>query len=416
MSNFRSLVLALHRHWDVVEHLVRLTRESPAFEREQALAVIRAHMADTETVEHERVLQQLLTVDVLQWLPRTNNLQINALVLEFVRGLTKEHELGLSEVLRARIEAVKDATTRLAESLDNGDRDMRRQSANRLSELFRQIAQQLTQDQDAILGLAEEAKSATDSLPINRRYQKVLDAYDRYVEPMNEMMDTGINGAFYRHLEQAEQVLDRAVARLEIEGALYSHQRAMRQVAYQAKALRSQGRQAVKTCTETLLPLREELRQHSVLASAVSLLLGEVRTKGLTRSLKRGSPPFWQRERATRLALGSEVLTIMSEARNFEPNRVAFPSEDESAAVAIELELVDESTLHRELEQAIPVNDLLGWLHDRYGHVSDATLLRLYNGIVASDQWQVTAAPAATSLDLKEVRVRFHPHRINRHD
>ena len=53
------------------------------------------------------MLRQMVASELLQPLPRGSALQIHPLVLEFVRGLTREHELGLSEVLKARVEAIK---------------------------------------------------------------------------------------------------------------------------------------------------------------------------------------------------------------------------------------------------------------------------------------------------------------------
>ena len=78
-----------------------------------------------------------------------------------------------------------------------------RTAAARLSELLRQISHQFDQDRHAILELAEQAKSGDSGMPLARRYRRVLDAYDQYVEPMNQMMDTGASGTFYRYLESA---------------------------------------------------------------------------------------------------------------------------------------------------------------------------------------------------------------------
>ena len=409
MVNPRSLVYALHKHWDVIEHLVRLTRDAPAFDRDQVLAVVLRHHPDGDG---DAVLQSLVTADVLQMQPRSRDIQLNLLVLEFVRGLAQEHELGLSEVLRARVDAIKDATFVLAETVDSGDRERRRQSAGRLSELFRQILQQIEQDQRAILRLADESKGAVDSMPVQRRYQHVLEAFDRYIQPMTEMMDTGIDGAFHRHLEEAERVLDRAGERLAVEGALYSQQRAIRQVSYQAKTLRSQGRIVLKQCTETLLPLREEIRQHNALSASISLLLGEVRKKSLRRVLRETQLPYWQRERPWRIVLGSEVLEIMVQALRFEPVQVQFP-DDGGATHGDAVEVVDEAAIRDHLEAALPVPDVLRWLHRHYGEYSDATLLRLYNDLVHAGVRSATVLPVPQTLALHTVRVTFHPHGIS---
>lgn len=409
MANPRSLIWALHKYWDVVEHLVRLARETLDFDRDQIRAVVCQHLSDTDSNAQQIVLQNLVSSEVLHTLPRSDTLMINQLVTEFVRGLTKEHELGLSSVLRARVDAIKEATAALAEALNKGDRDQRRQSSGQLAELFRQIAQQLEQDQDAILKLAEESKSLPDNMPLQRRYKRVLNAYDKYVQPMIEMMDTSIDGVFYRHLEQAERVLDQAVERLMIEGALYNQQRSMRQVSYQAKALRSQGREVLTRCSDILLPLREEVRRHSSLSSSINLMLGEVRKRGLHSVFKDQQLPYWQRDRKSRIGLGNEVLTIMAEAMDFEPQHIPFP-EESSSSISTIVEPVNAKAIRSHLVQSQPVDDVLRWLHQHYGHYSDATLLRLYNSLVYGEDWSMVPVSDETELNLKEVRVNYYPH------
>ena len=51
------------------------------------------------------------------------------------------------------------------------------------------------------------------------------------------------------------------------------------------------GREVLKQCSDTLLPLREEIRQHNTLSGAISGLLGQIRKRGLTATLRsRGLP------------------------------------------------------------------------------------------------------------------------------
>ncbi|MBF0256906.1 MAG: hypothetical protein HQL47_10725, partial [Gammaproteobacteria bacterium] len=260
MANPKSLVFYLHRHWDSIAALARASREFPSFHEEQLLALLAQHYPEQSAEEQAGILRALGNADILQLLPRSGGLQLNPLVLEFVRGLTREHELGLSSVLQARVEAIRSATAQLRQGLSAGDIDLLLGSAARLSELFRQIGQQLDQDRHAIMELAERAKAADSAMPIARRYRAVLEAYDQYVEPMNQMMDSGLSGTFYPYLEAAEQALDQANEQLNVQGALYSHRLQLRQVAYQAKELRRLGRVVAQQCADTLLPLREEIR------------------------------------------------------------------------------------------------------------------------------------------------------------
>ncbi len=416
MAAPKSLVGQLHRHWEAIETLCRRAREQPAFEREQALAAIRRHLpADAPESEAFAALRSLCAADILIPLSRSEDLQINPLVLEFVRGLTREHALGLSEVLKARVEAVREATARLEEGMEENDSARMREAAAALAELFRKIGMQLDQDRHAILELAERAKAADASMPLARRYRTVLEAYDRYVEPMNEMMDSGLGGSFYPHLEAAERALDAAVERLSTRGALYTHRLQLRQVAYQAKELRRLGRIVARQCADTLLPLREELRRNSRLTAAVSELLGRVRKRGLRRALPARTQatrlPLWRIERRVRLPLGGAVREYMAAALRYVPREQPFPEEIQSAADALP-PAVDEQALHAALRAALPVPDLMRWLRAQYPALPDARLLQLYHEVVNDERWQASLQPQRTHTELQRVRVFYHPHAI----
>jgi hypothetical protein len=413
MPSPRSLTYALYSHWDVIEQLVLLGREFPAFEQDQVIAVIGGLALQKGREDCEATLRQLVSSDLLQLMPRGTALQVHPMVLEFVRGLTREHELGLSAVLKARIEAIKSASSRLTEGLQAKDSDQLRQAATQLSELFRQISQQLDQDRHAILELAERAKSKDANLPINRRYSEVLTAYDEYVAPMAEMMDSGPSGTFYRHLEAAEHALDNALETLTIQGSLYTQRMAMRQVAFQAKELRRLGREVLKHCSDTLLPLREDIRQHNALASAISTILSQVRKRGLSAALSASELPLWRRDMPRRVTVGNEVLAIMVEALSFQPASLSFPGDEEAHSFKVPLDLIDETALLQDLTQALPVTDLLAWLHERYPLFGDTTVLRLYHGLIERPDWVVKPADSTDRLPLNTVRVTHYPHALS---
>ncbi|MGS3152946.1 hypothetical protein ACB268_19540 [Aeromonas sanarellii] len=415
MGNPKSLIFQLYKSWDVVEPLVRASREWPAFNEETVLRLIgKSHHASNNDPEAAEILRSLCSNDVLQWLERTNTLQVNPLVQEFVLGLLREHELGLSAVLKARIEAIKLATAQIYEGIAPLNPDHLRQGSVKLANLLRQISQQLDQDRHAILELAEQAKSTDAAMPIVQRYSSVLEAYDQYVEPMNQMMDTGLGGNFYPYLEQAEQALDRAVEAMIIQGGLYTHQLQLRQVAYQAKELQRLGRVVAQHCAATLLPLREELREHNGLSAAISKLLGRVRKRGLSRGLALRSEasvlPVWRPGRPRRASVSFEIRELMANALAYTPVQIIFPE-----AVPFDsspLQPVDEAQLKQRLQESLPVDNLLIWLQLHYPDQSDATLLRLYHELVREPLWQANLVQESTTTDLQQVLVSYHPYRI----
>lgn len=411
MANPRSLVFALYSHWPVVEWLVQRTREIPAFEAEQVLALISKVDPSMPRDARENVLRALINTEILRVLPRDELLQFNPLVLEFVRGLNREHELGLSAVLQARVQGIRDATERLNEAIEGNDLDLLRQSAVQLTELFRQIAQQLDQDRHAILEIAEKAKSTEAHVPAERRYRQVLQAYDDYIEPMAEMMDSGPSGSFYRLLEDAERQIDYCQEKLAVQGALYTLRMLVRQTGFQVKELRRLGREVLKQCSDTLLPLREELRRHNSLSAAVSQLLGQVRKRGLSRAFRQPDFPVWRAERPRRVTVGDEVLTIMAEAMAYEPVSQTFPDEAPAESVA-ELQFVDGVELRERLAASGPVPSLLDWLRTNYAYLDDATVLRLYHELVREPEWEFQQDDLKRSTDLNLLRVTHYPHGI----
>lgn len=416
MATPRSLVFALYTHWDTVEVLVRLSREFAVLSHDQTLSCIAKVAPQLDAEGQGAALRAMVNADILQTSARSSDLQINAYVLDFVRGLTREHELGLAAVLQARVAAIREATQGLNGGMQGADMDQVRSAANKLAELFRQISLQLDQDRHALLELAEDAKSADASMPIAQRYRRVLEAYDQYVEPMNQMMDTGPQGTFYRYLEDAERALDLAFEQLSVQGGLYSHRLQLRQVAHQAKELRRFGRLIAQQCADTVLPLREEMRQHNALTSAVSLLLGQVRKRGLRRTLSRHTAitalPVWRNERGFRLQLGDEVRAVMAAAQQYQPQSVAFPQDDQGDAHPL-LEYVDETAIREHLKRSLPVDNLLGWLHTHHGYLQDATLLRLFHDLQHESSWHIEAREQPEKTTLQTIRVLHHPHRVN---
>ncbi|WP_217511034.1 hypothetical protein [Vibrio metschnikovii] len=405
----KSLIYQLHRHWEVAEQLTRLSREFPAFELRILEQVINQYK--NKETDSNAVLASLINADILQPISRSSDYQLNTLVMDFVRGLTQEHELGLSAVLKARVEAIKNATSQVLKGLEESDNDLLRAGANQLSELTRKIAQQLIQDKQAIFDIAEVAKSADTNVPIERRYREVLEVYDEYVEPMNEMMDSGLGGSFYPLLEKAEEALDKAVDTLAIRGSLYQQRLAMRQIAYQVKDLRYQGRIIAQQCADTLLPLRDEARLHNQLSAVISKQISQVRKKGLARGLNTIDLPIWKTSRTSKIQIGNEVRQLMAEFLDFEPSSILFPDE-ESLPDNFLVNWIDEERLRKQLIEALPVENLMTWLSENYGDLPDTELLRLYHELVRDSQWQSLLGQSSCTTVLSRVTVTYHPHQI----
>ena len=411
MINPRSLIRALDKHWDAIERIVLLGRDQISYERNDVLALlgkIYMHESDEQRVDR---LQHLANAELLIEMSHSNTLQLNENVRQFVGSLLHEHELGLSEILKARIIDIKTSLEELRQAVQDRDMAVLQRGAVRIDNQLRQILQQLDQDTHAIQDIAERAKAADERMPLARRYREVLEAYDRYVLPMTELMDPGAGGSFYPLLEEAEQVLEALSRQLVIQGGLYSHQRLLRQVGSRVRELRHTGRILLTQCIVTLMPLREDVRRHNQLSAAIGQLLGEVRKKGLRRIFPQQSLPVWRKERPVSVAIGPELLTLMEQVRHYQPKAVEFP-ELMAEDTQIQLERVDEDAIRKHFYQSLPLPDLMRWLADHYGDYQDVTLLRLYHKLIRLPDISATPDKEETRIALKQVAIRLHSHAL----
>ncbi|RIZ65887.1 MAG: hypothetical protein D0531_07350 [Methylococcales bacterium] len=411
MINPRSLVRALEKHWDVIERIIHLGRDHIAYERDDVLVLLRKiylHESAEQCVER---LQQMVNSELLIQMSHSNTLQLNESVRQFVGSLLHEHELGLSDILKARIIDIKVGLDQLHQAMQNRDMAALQQGAVRIDTQLRQILQQLDQDTHAIQDIAERAKGADERMQLSSRYREVLDAYDRYVLPMTELMDTGAGGSFYPLLEEAERVLATLAQQLMTQGGLYSHQRLLRQIGFRVKELRQAGLVALKQCTNTLMPLREEVRRHNHLSAAIGQLLGDVRKKGMRKTFLQQSLPIWRKERLISVAIGPELLTLMEQVRHYQSKAVEFP-EMIADDTQIQLELIDEEAIRQHFYQSLPLADLMGWLADHYSEYQDITLLRLYHSFIRLPDINATPDLHETRITLKKVAIRHHSHAL----
>jgi hypothetical protein len=411
MINPRSLIRALDKHWDAIERIVLLGRDQITHERNDILALLGKVYVHESAEQHVDRLQHLVNAELLIEMSHSNTLQLNENVRQFVGSLLHEHELGLSDILKARIVDIKTGLEQLHQAVQDRDMAALQRGAVRIDNQLRQIMQQLDQDIHAIQDIAERAKAADERMPLARRYREVLEAYDRYVLPMTELMDTGAGGSFYPLLEEAERVLGALVQQLAIQGVLYSHQRLLRQIGFRVKELRQTGLIALKQCTNILMPLREEVRRHNQLSAAIGQLLGEVRKKGLRRTFPQQSLPVWRKERPVSVAIGPELLTLMEQVRHYQPKAVEFP-ELMTEDTRIQLERVDEDAIRKHLYQSLPLADLMRWLTEHYGHYQDVTLLRLYHTLIRLPDISAIPAQEETRIALKQVAIRLHSHAL----
>ena len=411
MIDPRRVLRALAEHWNLLEPLCERF-DAGTLSLNELRAQLAAELADHEPVAITALLDSWIRLDILVPVAKSpNRFELNAQIHDFLAYLRQEHRLGLCLEIEAYLRHLERLAGYIQDAfLSRDGHDLARQ-LRLLDMRVRDVLKKLANDEQALVAVAERAKTSDRQIPLRQRYAEVLATWDEYVEPMAAMMDSGADGSFYPLLEEATRALEHAQEWLLAQGALYTLRQQVSLAALQARLLCRQGREVLKQCSDTLLPLREEMRRHNRLSSSISQLLGQVRKRGLARTFRAGDLPLWRAERPRRILVGDEVRGIMAEARDFQPVSLSFP--DEVPAVVPEaLQLVDGAALRAQLKACIPVSSLLDWLHQQHPQLHDATLLRLYHELINEPEWGFQQADESRKTELHQVRVIHYPHGV----
>jgi len=360
------------------------------------------------------VLTEMQAKGLLQEFPRSRDLQLHPAVQSFVEAMTHEHLLGPVGVVKAYVDGIREATDKINVAVAAGQFNPAvRDAAMSLQQLCRKIRSNVDNDYLAILNLADRAKAADADIPVNVRYEQVLEAFDRYIDPMISMIDPGEGGDFDRYMLAAEQALDEAGRASERAGGSMNLRRDVRNVALMLKDLPGHTRQRMMHALSVLMPLREQARRHSAMSAAVTKLLSAIRKRGAAEVLPFEALPDFARTRVGLVNLGLALDASIAEVRGYEPAVVDFPVACEQLE-AVRIDTVTQDELERRLKEAGPdqVTDVLAWIRDAFPDLEDARCLGLYHWLLTNPRWAGVPAGPRTQLPLSTIDVQYHPHRL----
>ncbi len=404
----RPLVKALHEHWPLVAALALKGRTNPFWSRDELFQVARGLKSMTPQ-DAEESIRQLVGRGILVSLGSRDEFQLHAPTREFVLSLTQEHELGLAEMIRVQVEELGRLGQEIQHALAAGDLAAMHHPLVRVSTMAQSISLQLERDLQAILNIADRAKTHPTNTPLAERYREVIESYDRYVEPMNQMLQRDSSG-FAELTERIEDTIEGALEFCDQRGALITQRRRLTGTAYTLRVLRSTTRERLARCTETLLPLREEYQRCNAIAIAVAGLLSRVRKRGLGAAIPAGRLKLGGVSRTQRVVPGRYAKAYMADLLHYSPEPVVFP-ETHSTPPQMQPRLRWQEVVEQ-VQRELPVPDLLVWLLHHYPEQEEKEILRLYHVVVHQLPLFAQLADQQVRHRLREHSLRLHPHQI----
>ncbi|MCR6946552.1 hypothetical protein NS840_30340, partial [Pseudomonas aeruginosa] len=213
--------------------------------------------------------------------------------------------------------------------------------------------------EQALIGVAERAKTSDRQIPLAQRYAEVLATWDEYVEPMIQLVSA--DGAFEQGVRRVEQVLLRLLGEQQRLGHLVDDDLVLRTHA-RILEMQTNAQLTLRRARELLLPLREEARRHNAVTRGAALALAAIRRKGLD-AVPQAAMPLFTRPQSTFLGTASQVESYVFALARFEPKPAQFPkssgtrkSNGPARPPRTAREMIERC------QAALPLPDLMQWL------------------------------------------------------
>ncbi|AUA35424.1 hypothetical protein CWR53_18945 [Pseudomonas sp. SGAir0191] len=354
----KRVLRALAEHWALIEPLCERFDQGTL-----SLVELRQHVARQQIESTPQDITQLLDVwirlDILVPVAKSpNRFELNAQIHDFLAYLRREHRLGLCLEIEAYLRHLERLAGHIQDAFDTRDSDDLARQLRLLDMRVRDVLKKLDNDEQALVAVAERAKTSSRQIPLRQRYAEVLATWDEYVEPMIQLVNA--DGAFEQGVRKVETVLLKLLGEQARLGHLVDDDMLLRTHA-RILEMQTSAQLTLRHARELLLPLREEARRHNAVTRGAALALSVVRRKGLD-ALPQAAMPLFTRPQSTFLGSASQVEAYVYALARFEPKPARFPKAHKSTSDAKPRAPRTVKEMTERCEQALPLPDLMVWL------------------------------------------------------
>lgn len=358
----KRVLRALAEHWALLEPLCERFDQGTL-----SLAELRVQLAaqqrDSTAQDITALLDVWIRLDILVPVAKSpNRFELNAQIHDFLAYLRREHRLGLCLEIEAYLRHLERLAGHIQDAFDIRDSNDLARQLRLLDMRVRDVLKKLANDEQALVAVAERAKTSDRQIPLRQRYAEVLATWDEYVEPMIQLVNA--DGAFEQGVRKVENVLLRLLGEQQRLGHLIDDDMLLRTHA-RILEMQTSAQLTLRHARELLLPLREEARRHNAVTRGAALALAAMRRKGLD-AVPQAALPLFTRPQSNFLGTASQVEAYVYALARFESRPARFPRSEKASdqgdtrkAPRTVREMLDRC------EQALPLPDLMQWLLDQ---------------------------------------------------
>lgn len=328
------------------------------------------------------IVTQLEKYNIIQQIPGSTRYEMSDFVKGILSHLKQEHQLGLSETIKVYIEDLQYQLKKIRTALKEGDYPALNDHRNRLEQSIKRINRDINNNELAVDNLVTSAKLRKEESSLKQRYYQVFEAWDRYVEPLAEMIN--INGPFEAMFETLETELRSSIRTVSGSGILVSERENFERLLHRLISLRSDMHDHFSRIQGRLLPLVESARKNSAVARGAAIALKALKEHG-TKVLTTFECPDVLTYPLDIFSGDDAVEAYLVGLRSFEPGEPDFPEPPEERRFFKPPLDIDE--VLAKLNTLLPVDDVFLWLVDNYDRECEINeLLDIYFMITRDDK------------------------------
>ncbi len=358
MIDPKRVLRALAEHWTLLEPLCERF-DTGTLSLVELRNQLGAQLPEGSPADITALLDQWIRLDILVPVAKSpNRFELNAQIHDFLAYLRREHRLGLCLEIEAYLRHLERLAGYIQDAFEVRDGNDLARQLRLLDMRVRDVLKKLANDEQALIGVAERAKTSDRQIPLRQRYAEVLATWDEYVEPMIQLVSA--DGAFEQGVRRVEQVLLRLLGEQQRLGQLVDDDLLLRTHA-RILEMQTVAQLTLRKARELLLPLREEARRHNAVTRGAALALSVIRKKGLD-ALPQAAMPLFTRPQSTFLGTASQVESYVYALARFEPKPTQFPRASSSRKGEPPRAPRTAREMIERCEQALPLPDLMVWL------------------------------------------------------
>lgn len=380
----KRVLRALAEHWALLEPLCERFDAGTLSLAELRLQ-LGAQLPQGTPTDVTALLDQWIRLDILVPVAKSpNRFELNAQIHDFLAYLRREHRLGLCLEIEAYLRHLERLAGYIQEAFEIRDGNDLARQLRLLDMRVRDVLKKLDNDEQALVAVAERAKTSDRQIPLRQRYAEVLATWDEYVEPMIQLV--AADGAFEQGVRRVEQVLLKLLGEQQRLGQLVDDDLLLRTHA-RILEMQTTAQLTLRKARELLLPLREEARRHNAVTRGAALALSVIRKKGLD-AVPQAALPLLTRPQSTFLGSASQVEAYVYALARFEPKPAHFPKAsggrrgEAPRAPRTAREMIDRC------EQALPLPDLMAWLLEQEPEGATDELLYWFSRLSRESRFQ----------------------------